>query len=312
MRSGIWRSRAAFAILIPLLACFARAQQEPAFPGIRVQVVATVEARHGKKEVPEVSAQDIVVMQGKQRDKVISFQPVNQVGTQLFLLIDDSLSSVDIGSKLREIGSFINSQSSNTLVGVAYMRNGTVLIAQQLTADHALAAKALRLPQGEISGGSSPYFSLQELVKGWPETNSAREVVMISSGIDPFWDGHDLDDPYVSSAIEDVQKRGIVVNAVYAHDAGHRGHTFWRINQGQNFLSELADAAGGEAYFLANDSPVSFSPYFDQINERMRHQFVLGFEAQPGKKSGLERVKLSAEVPNAELVAQEKVYVPVS
>jgi len=288
----------------------AAGQQPPAFPGIPVKVLVEVEARHGK-EVPDVRAQDVVVMQGKQRDNVTSWQPVNQVGAQLFLLIDDSLSSVDIGSKLRDIASFINSQPSNTLVGVAYMRNGTALIAQQLTGDHAAAAKALRLPLGEFSD-TSPYFSLQDLLKRWPESTAAREVVMISSGADPFWDGHDLSDPYLMSAIEDAQKQGVVVNALYARAAGHGGHTFWRINWGQNFLSELADATGGEAYFLGNDSPVSFSPYFDEINERMRHQFVLGFQAQPGKKSGLQRVKLTTEVPNAELVAQEKVYVPVS
>jgi len=289
----------------------AMAQQEPAFPGVPVKVVVTVEARHGK-EVPAVREQDIVVMQGKQRDNVTAWQPVDQVGSQLFLLIDDSLSSVDIGSKLRDIASFINSQPANTLVGVAYMRNGTALMAQQLTSDHALAAKALRLPIGEFSGGASPYFSLQDLVKRWPETRAAQQVVMISSGIDPFWDGHDLDDPYLNSAMEDAQKKNIIVNALYAHGVGHGGHTLWRINWGQNFLSELADATGGEAYFLGNDSPVSFSPYFNEINERMRHQFVLSFQAQPGKKSGLERIKLSTEVPNAELVAQEKVYVPVS
>ena len=297
-------------ILFCTFCLLAAGQQPPAFPGIPVKVLVTVEARHGK-DVPDVRAQDVIVMQGKERDNVTSWQPVNEIGTQLFVLIDDSLSSVDIGSKLRDIASFINSQPPNTLVGVAYMRNGTAMIAQQLTSNHAAASKALRLPIGEFSD-SSPYFSLQDLLKRWPETSAAREVVMISSGADPFWDGQDLNDPYLISAIEDAQKQGVVVNALYARGAGHLGHTFWRINWGQNFLSELADTTGGEAYFLGNESPVSFSPYFDEINQRMRHQFVLSFQAQPGKKSGFERVKLSTEVPNAELVAQEKVYVPVS
>ena len=298
------------AVLFCALSVLAVGQQESAFPGIPARVVVTVEARHGK-EVPEVRAEDVAVMQGKQRDKVTSWQPVNHVGMQLFLLVDDSLSSVDVGSKLRDIASFINSQPANTLVGVAYMRNGAALIAQQLTSDHAVAAKALRLPIGEV-GGTSPYFSLQDLLKRWPESSATREVVMISSGIDPLWDGHDLDDPYLNAAIEDAQKKSVVVNALYARAAGHGGHTFWRINWGQNFLSQLADATGGESYFLGNDSPVSFTPYFDELNQRMGHQFVLAFEAQPGKKSGLERIKLSTEVPNAELVAQQKVYVPVS
>ena len=42
----------------------------------------------------------------------------------------------------------------------------------------------------------------------------------------------------------------------------------------------------------------------------MTHQFLLTFEAQPGRKSGFERIKFSTEVPNAELVTQTHVYVP--
>jgi hypothetical protein len=114
----------------------------------------------------------------------------------------------------------------------------------------------------------------------------------------------------VNSAIDDAQRAGIVVNAIYARAAGHFGHTFWRITQGQNFLSELSDATGGEAYYLAESSPVSFTPYFNEIAERMKHQYWLAFEAQPGKKSGLQKVKVTTEVHNAEVVAPSRVYVP--
>jgi len=39
---------------------------------------------------------------------------------------------------------------------------------------------------------------------------------------------------------------------------------------------------------------------------------LLTFTAKPQKKSGLQRVKLITEVPNAELVSADRVYVPAA
>jgi len=271
-----------------------------------------VEPRHGK-QVPAVRKEDVTITQGKQRDKVLAWQSVlsPEVGAQVFVLIDDSLSSSEMGSKLNDIRDFISAQPVSVLVGIAYMRNGTALVAQNPTSEHALAAKALRLSIGDGGSSPSPYFALQDLLKRWPQSNSAREVIMITDGIDRFWDGVGLDDPYLNSAIEEAQRGGVVVNALYARGGGHFGHSPWMINWGQNYLSEMADATGGEAYYVGNDTPPSFRPYFTDLTERISHQFLLTFEAQPGKKSGFERIKLSTEVPNVELVTQRQVYVPI-
>lgn len=301
------------AILFAVFGLAALAQQEPAFPGTQASVVVSAEAQHGTT-APALRAEDVIVTQGKQRDQVMSLEPLfsSQAGVQIFILIDDSLSTSDLGPKLNDIRQFIAAQPANVQVGVAYMRNGTALIAQNPISDHALAAKALRLPTGESAGGASPYFSLGELIKRWPETNAARQVVMISDGVDPYWDSFSLDDPYVNEAIDQAQRARVVVNAIYARGDGHLGHTLWRNTLAQSFLSELADSTGGEAYYLATDSPPSFTPYFNQIAKRMQHGYLLTFKAQPGAKSGMQPVKISTEVPNVDLVAQSRVYVPVS
>src|SRR5437016_4881649 len=70
------------------------------------------------------------------------------------------------------------------MVGVAYMSNATVQIAQNLTVDHAAAAKAVRLPRGTVSAMDSPYLSLISLVKSWPQQKVRRQVLMVSDGID--------------------------------------------------------------------------------------------------------------------------------
>ena len=299
----------AAAVLILPFPLISLAQEEPAFPAVPVKMVVTVEARHGK-EIPRVRAEDVTIMQGKQRDKVLSLEPAESLPIQLFVLLDDSLSTTDVGTKLNDVRNFITSQPANTETGIAYMRNGTALIAQNLTQEHQQAARALRLPIGDAGGSASPYFSLQDLLKRWPQGNAIREVVMITDGIDRYWDSADLNDPYVESAIHDAERDGVVVDAIYARGVGHSGHTFWRVTWGQNFLSQVADATAGEAYYLATESPVSFTPYFDEVNEHLKHRYLLTFQAQPGKKSGFQRVKASTEVPNAEIVAPREVYVP--
>ncbi|HVH85691.1 MAG TPA: hypothetical protein VM912_03150 [Terriglobales bacterium] len=242
------RRVAGIMLLVPF-ACLAVAQQEPPFSATQTSIVVAAEPRHSK-DVPVIRSEDVTVMQGKQRDQVISLQPIfsSQAGVQLFILIDDSLSTQELGTKLNDIRQFITSQPGNVQIGIAYMRNGTAMIAQNLTGDHSQAAKALRLTTGEFAGSASPYFSLEDLLKRWPETNSVREVVMITDGVDSYWDESNLDDPYVNSAIEQAQRQGVVVNAIYERGVGHFGHTLWRITLAQNFLSQIADSTGGEAY----------------------------------------------------------------
>ena len=74
-------------------------------------------------------------------------------------------------------------------------------MAQPLTADHQLAAKAIRLPIGMPGISASPYLSLTELIHKWPASAAAREVLMVSSGIDPIY-GAGPENPYLTEAID--------------------------------------------------------------------------------------------------------------
>jgi len=222
-------------------------------------------------------------------------------------LLDDG-SDTSLGLQSEDIRKFINAQPVTTAIAVGYMRNGTVDIAQNFTTDHALAAKALRLPLGSPGASASPYFSLVDLIKRWPEGPARHEILMVSDGIDRFDGGPS--DPYVDSAIEHAQRAGILIYTIYATGAGHFGHSFWRFNWGQNNLSRLADQTGGEAYFQGFQTPIAFAPYLEDLTNKLNHQYLLTFLAKAEKKAGFQRVKLETEVPNAELVAADQVYVP--
>ena len=134
---------------------------------------------------------------------------------------------------------------------------------------------------------------------------------MVSSGIDPLG-GTGPINPYLDSAIADAQRAGIIVYTIYSPAAGHSGHSFFRLDWGQHHLAQLSEETGGECYMLGFGAPVAFAPYLDKIAEHLKHQYRLSFRIKPEKKGDWRSVRLSTEVPNADLVAATKVYVPAA
>ena len=280
------------------------AQQTPSTSGPSVQMLVTVEAVHGSN-IPEIGREDVRVSQGRDRDRVTDWVPAqgDQAALDLVVLLDDA-SNASLGTQLDDVRKFIGSQPASTRIGIAYMQNGTAKWQQSLTSDHALAAKALRLPLGMRGINGSPYFSLTDLIKHWPQGTARREVLMVSDGVDSYYGSGDLQDPYLSAAIDDCQRAGVVVFAIYTPGVGHYGHSYWRTYWGQLYLAQLAEETGGESYYIGfNGPPVSFTPYLNDLDHRLTRQYLLTFIAKPEKKSGLQRVKVTTEVPNAELVA---------
>jgi len=57
-------------------------------------------------------------------------------------------SNCEPGSKFEELSRFIISQPSMTTVGVAYIQNGRLQVAENPRTDHERALKALSIPAG--------------------------------------------------------------------------------------------------------------------------------------------------------------------
>jgi hypothetical protein len=286
------------------------AQETPAGNGVPAHMVVTVEPHHGN-DVLEVKREDVMVYEGKDRDTVTQWIPAQgeHAALELFILLDDG-SDVSLGPQLQDLRKFINAQPASAKIGIAYMQNGIAKIEQNLTIDHAQAAKALRLPMGVRGANGSPYFSLTDLIKRWPESAARREVLMVSDGIDLYYGTGDMLDPYLDEAIENAQRAGILVSAIYTPGVGHFGHSYWQTYWGQLYLAQLADRTGGEAYYIGfNGPPVSFTPYLDDLGHRLSHQYFLEFLAKPPKKPGLQPVKLRTEVSNVDLISADRVWV---
>ena len=115
-------------------------QQKPAPQGVQVHMVITDTALREDAELPRLQKEDVKVRQGKTSLQVTQLIPAQgeNAALQLMILIDDALGS-SVGNNLNDIRDFIGAQPPSTVIGVAYMSNATVNVAQNFTADHDLA-----------------------------------------------------------------------------------------------------------------------------------------------------------------------------
>jgi hypothetical protein len=303
-------SLAAIMNCIPMNAAETAATTVP----VRMTVTASVASN---KRMPEITQQDIIVTQGKQRRKVIEWIPAtgSHAGLDLFILIDDASAS-SLGTQLDDLRTFINAQPSTTSVGVGYMRNATVQIAQNFTTDHAAAANALRLPVGNAGAYGSPYLSVIDLMKRWPADQNRREVLMVTDGIDRARRGIPgrglYVNPDVDSASDVAMGTGTMVHTIYAPGADRLHRNSWEANNGQLGIAKLSDVSGGESYFLGLQAPVSFQPYLSQLQTVLDNQYLLTFSAVPGKKAQLQSVSIKTEVAGVDLGYADGVWVPAA
>ncbi len=263
----------------------------------------------GKKETqpPALTKDDVQLYQGKERVQVADWKR----GETLFLavLIDDSLDSA-VAGQWSDLKAFFLAQPENTYIAVAYARNGAAMIAQDFTKDHALAAKALRIPLGNAGAFTSPYLAVQDWVKRWPESGERKSIMLLSSGVDYFRGSFDPIDPDLDTTVARAQKQNINIWTIYVPDAGHIGRRSFRVFNAQSNLSRLSEETGAESYYLGFGMPVTLKPYFDEIQMHLNNQYLLTFVGNGGKKGKFERVRVTTEVANVEFLTPSEVFLP--
>jgi len=273
-------------------------------------VVITVTATAKKNAQPPVlSKSDVDLYQGKERVQVADFKR----GETLYLavLIDDSLRS-SLANQWGDLRAFLMAQPQTTYVAVAYARDGVAFVAQDFTTDHALAAKALRMPLGTLSAASSPYLAVQDWTKRWPVSGQRSSIILFSSGIDYFRGGPATLDPDLDTTISRAQKKNINVWSIYAPDSDRRGRGSFRAFNWQSNLDRLSQATGAECYSLGLGAPVNLKPYFDQIQRNLNNQYLLAFAGDGGHKGKYETVKVTSEVHNVGFLTPSEVYLPAT
>jgi hypothetical protein len=278
---------------------------------VPVQSVVTVMTKNSEAHA-SVQSQDFKVQVNGKSTPVSSLTPLrgDRAGLELVILIDSGARN-SLGRQLDDMRQFIMSLPPTARVGVAYMQNGRAVFAGPLTPDKAAAAKGLHLPGGIGGVSASPYFCLSDLAKNWPSADreNRREVVMITDGLDPYNRRFDPEDPYLQAAIDDSVRAGLVVNSIFWHDTGFASRTFGGTNAGQSLTTIVTDATGGMNYMQGFGNPVSFIPFFEDLNRRLQNQYELSFLAQAKAKPEIASLKVKLQMPNAKLTAPQKVVV---
>jgi hypothetical protein len=184
------------------------------------------------------------------------------------------------------------------------------VLSQGFTTNHEALAEQLRIPMSMGGAESSAYFSLSSFVKQWPSNEpGARIVLLITNGIDPY-NGRpsvmNQDSPYVQTAQEDAQRTGVAVYSIYYPDAGMRGGSF----SGQSYLAQIAEATGGQSFYMGSIPPVSFKPYLEEFRNAILDSYSISFRASASKekRDTLTQIKVTTSQPGVKIIAPQSVH----
>lgn len=278
--------------------------------GTPAQMIVTVGHHYGHVP-PVLRKDDLTVTERYEPLAVTNLIPLrgDRAGLELFLLVDHC-SNCEPGSKFEELSHFIGSQPPSTKVGIAYILNGSLQVAENPTTDHARAVQALNTPEG--SKPASPFNALTELIRTWPQGSSRRAVLMISNGINPS--GTDkLQDPTAEAALEAAQRAGVTVWVIYHPSADYLKTDSSKLYSGQVQLAHVADETGGEAYFLGFGPLPSLAPFLSDLADHLANQYLLEFIAHPAEgDEALQRVTVKSKISDIEVMVPDKVFVPAA
>jgi len=290
---SLFASAALLALALPALAA-----PDQARPGQGSAIVTLLPAK-GHEAVANVQAEDLKLKVGGKPATVEDWVPLrgDRHKLEVVVLIDDGANS-RLSIQLPSIEKFLKSLPEGALAAVGYMRNGQAVLASPLTADHAAAAKGLRLPVASSPGiSASPYFCLSDLAKKWPsqDQDARREVVFITNGINYYSDEFDPQNPYYLSSISDALRNKLVVFPIYWPARGGFDLHPLAANNGQSLLAELASATGGVSYWQGVGEPVSIDSYLDEIAQRIESQYALFYRTDAKVSTGVQNLKLQVE-----------------
>jgi hypothetical protein len=164
---------------------------------------------------------------------------------------------------------------------------------------------------GSVGAYGSPYLSLVDLMKRWPETSNRREIVLVTDGLDRAHRSRNaLFNPDVNYAGNLAQRMGTVIHTIYYPGAGNWQRPYLDVIHGQNALEKLSSMTGGESFSLGRHAPVSFAPYLDNLQRILDSQYLLTFDVKPDKKAKFHYVDVSTELAGVDFATPDAVWLP--
>jgi hypothetical protein len=282
-------------------------QQQAAPSMVPVTTVVTV---LGPKYTapPPLGKEDVVVHTGSHREDVLAWNAAQgeRAPLQLAILIDDG---AGINSQLSDLRRFIQTLPNSTSVGLFYASTGMTQTVAPFSTDHDAVAKNLRITLGRTSVSASIYLSTIDVMKKLAPMKGRREILLIGDGHDRL--RGDLESPDVQSVIDSAQKTGIVIHTLYASVGRSRLGSI-RLGYAQSNLTRVAGETGGQSFFQGLETPISFTPFLDQLDMVLHNQYFLTFTTARNnkKKGGFRGFKVTTEQRDTSITAASQVFVP--
>lgn len=269
---------------------------------IPVSIVSKQELK--EKQAQEfIEAGDITVREDGEEQTILSIRSVSNTPLALAILIQDDLTP-SVNLQLRDLADFIRQMPNGSRVMVAYLRGGTIQVRQKFTDDLEKAAKSLRIVAGSGVAANNPYVGVEEALGRFDALPLGRRaVLLISDGLDvsrgtnvfSAADSIDLD-----RAILKAQRKSVAVYSFYSAGSLTTQSTSTLVLTGQGSLEKLADETGGRAFFQGTISPISFQPFFKDLNLALNRQFALTYLSTHMKK-GYHKVQVTSTNPEVKI-----------
>ena len=274
-------------------------------------VMVTVRPRNGTGSFSPSDLDGLKVYENGSLRPLVSITPPS-ARIDFTVVLDDS-----IGARTTEqygnLADFFRSLPAGARVRVAYASFGGNRIAQDFTTNYELAAKALRVPVGQVAAGGSIYDSVADLIMKWPGDGNRRELLLISDGIDLQNGLVETQPPLnleLQRAVGAAQKDHVVVYTIFSRGPRELERHGLLLLNGQSCLLQLATSTGGHAFFEGTLTPLSFAPYLQQISRDLRNQFKLTFKPSEATASAFQRLKVACDNPAVRLSAPTRVFIP--
>ena len=298
-----------FVFAITLFFSFADAQP-PGRQDNRVRTMTIPISILSKEELKEkkpqefLEAGDLIVKEDGEEQTILSIRDVSTTPLTLAILVQDDLSS-SFNLELKRLSEFIRRLPRGSRVMVAYLRGGNIQIRQRFTDDLERAANSLRIVLSNSAiGPGSPYQGVSEALERFDALPAGRRAILlisdgldVSRGIDGTSSLQSID---LERAILRAQRKSVAVYSFYTSTALTENGRSILILNAQAALEKLADETGGRAFFQGSQSPVSFDPFFRDLNLALNRQFALTY-LSTHKKKGYHKIQVSSTNPQIKI-----------
>ena len=259
-----------------------------------------------KDKQPEefVQAGDISVKEDSDDQVILSIRSVSNTPLTFAVLIQDDLSS-GFNLELKSLGNFIRRLPAGSRVMVAYLRAGSLQIRQKFTDDLEKAANSLRIVSGSSSTApNSPFDSVVDALERFDALPGGRRaILLVSDGLDTsggFASSSPSQNIELDQAILKAQRKSVAVYSIYSTTSLTENTSSTLSLDAQGSLNKLSDETGGRAFFQGSGSPVSFDPFYKDLDLALNRQFALTYLSTHPKK-GYHKVQVLSTNPDVKI-----------